>query len=54
MIVHIYYKENEEFVNQNVNKFTLVSDIEKIHIRSNNGNTFSIKEVDGNMIIINE
>ena len=54
MIVHIYYKENKKFVSQDYNKFTSISGIEKIHIRSNNGNTFSIKEVDGNMIIINE
>lgn len=53
MVVHIFYKENEKFVAQNDNKFTTTYGVEKIRIRSNNGNTFSIKEVDGNMIIIN-
>lgn len=52
MVVHIYY--SEKFVNEDFNKFSSFSGIEKIHIRSENGNTLCIKEVDGNMVITNE
>lgn len=52
MTAHIYY--NNKFVNQDESNFSCFSGVEKIRIRSNNGNTFCVKEVDDNMIIINE
>lgn len=52
MIAHIYYKN--KFVNQDESNFSSFNGVEKIRIRSNNGNTFCVKEVDGNMIIVNE
>ena len=50
MVAHFYY--NEKLVNQDDNDFSSFSGIDRISIRSKNGqNTISIKEVDKNLVI---
>lgn len=55
MIVHIDYKQNQKFVSQDDNFFSSFSGIEKVRIRSKDGlTTLCIKEIDDNLVIVNE
>ena len=53
MEAQLYYDKDNKFVAQDENEFSSLDGVTKIRIRTSNGDTLCIEEINGDMVITN-